>query len=250
MVGQLGILVLLAFIAAIFLNGCNRPADVGYRLTVTVDDNGVQRTGRGVWRVKTFPSATSDVTTSKFFGETIPVEMGGKPTLFVAVVGRDEFGNPTTNGDLQLYGSHLFGVVAREVRGEKRNGLTPTPIDQKRELEGMIGQTATLDCENPPTSVTRCPFMVIFRDINDPTTVEVVEPTDLAKNYGAGVRMLPISVQLTDDPVTTGVTERFNWFEEYRTKHFDGSSTVLTDLITKDVRARLTSGNFSTGVEK
>jgi hypothetical protein len=250
MMARRGMLGLLGIVAASFLNGCNRPVDIGYRLTITVNDNGVQRVGSGVWRVETFPSANSDATTSKFFGETIPVEMGDKPTLFVTVVGSDRFGNPATNGDLQLYGSHLFGLVAREVRGEKRSGRTPTPIEQQRELEGMIGQIATLDCENPPTSVTRCPFMVLFRDINDPRTVEVVEPTDLAKNYGLGVKMLPISVQLTDDHVTAGVTQRFKWFEEYRTKHFDGSPTVLTDLITKDVRARLTSGNFSTGVRK
>lgn len=64
------------------------------------------------------------------------------------------------------------------------------------------------------------PTLVTFADIDDPTSVQLVDPDDLAATFGEGTALRRITVQITDDPVTTGIEERlpkpiykgfFNW---------------------------------------
>ncbi len=51
-------------------------------------------------------------------------------------------------------------------------------------------------------------MLVRFRNIRDPSSVETVDPDNLAKSFGAGVRLKRITVQITDDPVTSGIDKR------------------------------------------
>jgi hypothetical protein len=46
------------------------------------------------------------------------------------------------------------------------------------------------------------PMLVRFRDINDPTTAENVDPRNLAKNFGLGVTLVSSIIEITNDPVT------------------------------------------------
>lgn len=49
--------------------------------------------------------------------------------------------------------------------------------------------------------------MVTFTDITDPTTVNQVDPTNLAATFGPGVSLKRITLQITDEPVTEGKIE-------------------------------------------
>ena len=89
-------------------------------------------------------------------------------------------------------------------------------------------------------------MLVTFGDLSDPTSVAEVDPDDLAATFGEGVRLKRITVQLTDDPVTTGIEKRLAWLDNHRTQHLDGTSTVSEDMTTDDLTARLTAGSFST----
>ena len=55
------------------------------------------------------------------------------------------------------------------------------------------------------------PMLVRFRDINDPKTVERVDPNNLAEAFGQGVRLARASIEITNDPVTTGIEKRLGW---------------------------------------
>jgi hypothetical protein len=55
------------------------------------------------------------------------------------------------------------------------------------------------------------PMLVTFSDLDDPTSVERVDPDDLAASFGEGVTLKRITVQLTDDSVTTAIEERLKW---------------------------------------
>ena len=55
------------------------------------------------------------------------------------------------------------------------------------------------------------PMMVTFGDLNDPTSVALVDPDDLAASFGEGINISRITAELTDDPVTTGIEERLEW---------------------------------------
>ena len=59
-------------------------------------------------------------------------------------------------------------------------------------------------------------MLVTFADRDDPTSVARVDPDDLAASFGEGVKLRRITVQLTDDPVTSGIEERLGWLTEHR----------------------------------
>lgn len=55
------------------------------------------------------------------------------------------------------------------------------------------------------------PMLVTFDELGDPTSVALVDPDDLASTFGEGYVLRRITVQMTDDPVTTGIEERLGW---------------------------------------
>ncbi|HBM06154.1 MAG TPA: hypothetical protein DD369_11230, partial [Erythrobacter sp.] len=60
------------------------------------------------------------------------------------------------------------------------------------------------------------PMLVTFGDLDDPASVERVDPDDLAATFGEGVRLKRITVQITDDPVTSGIEQRLGWLGNIR----------------------------------
>jgi hypothetical protein len=56
-------------------------------------------------------------------------------------------------------------------------------------------------------------MLVRFRDPGDPATLEAVEPDALDRAFGPGVTLKAIKIQITDEPVTTGIKSRLNWLE-------------------------------------
>ena len=88
--------------------------------------------------------------------------------------------------------------------------------------------------------------MVRFSDIADPRTVEKVDPEDLVAAFGQGVKLRRVIVQLTDEPVTTGIEKRLRWMAKYRNRHFDGTSTIAEEMTSDDLAIHLSPGFFST----
>ena len=64
------------------------------------------------------------------------------------------------------------------------------------------------------------PMLVTFADIEDPKTVQLVDPTDLAASFGPGVELNTVTLEVTDEPVTKGrveaVFDYFSWDTERR----------------------------------
>lgn len=62
------------------------------------------------------------------------------------------------------------------------------------------------------------PKLVTFTDINDPASIRLVNPDDLATAFGPGIKLKRITLEITDDPVTTGGVEPvlgwMNWSRE------------------------------------
>ena len=75
--------------------------------------------------------------------------------------------------------------------------------------------------------------------------VQRVDPANLAASFGPGIRLKRITVEVTDDDVTTGIEKRLQWLPKHRgtlkrnpPRHLDDPSDP--DLLTIDV------GPFST----
>ncbi|WP_417415418.1 hypothetical protein [Hoeflea sp.] len=67
------------------------------------------------------------------------------------------------------------------------------------------------------------PLLVTFADINDPASVALVDPDDLAASFGPGYALSSITLAITDEPVTKGRVEAvLGWLEAYENKQLDG----------------------------
>ena len=55
------------------------------------------------------------------------------------------------------------------------------------------------------------PYFVTFQNPQVSETVQPVDPANLTKSFGEGVRLTRIWVELVDDPVTTGLEQRLEW---------------------------------------
>lgn len=197
--------------AAALLSGCNRPAEVHYRVTVEVNDNGTLRTGSAIWSVALAKSLLplASPYNPRFRGEAVRVVIPGKGELYGLV----DFGLA------EMYPENLFGDLNRSRKGPPRFA---DRTEDLRHIAGMKGARADLVCMNPPWIGLSCPTMIRFRDRRDPRTVEELDPVNLSKSLGPGVRLNRVYVEITDEPVTREIKRELPWLGSD-----DGYSTDL-----------------------
>jgi hypothetical protein len=189
-------------LAALALSGCDlldtfTDAKYRFRMTIEVETpDGVKR-GSSVYevtaglRTKVLPDARGSEVTSK--GEAVAVDIAPGQTLIALL----KNGTPT-------------GTMAE---------LSMITLDQQFALHRKMVDTAEeLEARNPGGSPVVVdpdfyPMLVTFGDLDDPTSVARVDPDDLAATFGEGVTLKRVTVQLTDDPVTTGIEQRLGWLE-------------------------------------
>lgn len=58
-----------------------------------------------------------------------------------------------------------------------------------------------------------CPLMVRFSDINDPASIQKVDPKNLAASFGEGVELRSVRVEITDGPISTKVHKKLPWLK-------------------------------------
>lgn len=191
---------------AVSLSGCSNSAEVRYKVIVEVDDNGVTRSGFSVMSF-TLSKPTVALATpydAKFIGEAVEVDLGGGRSLYALLVDEENDG-----GTVKLWPEHLFGDLSSE-RSER--------VRMIRDIASDKGAERVVPRFDPPISNSRepmvqYPLLVRFRDRSEPTSLEAVGPEALDRSFGPGVTLKAIKVQITDEPVTTGIKNRLNWLE-------------------------------------
>lgn len=170
-----------------------------YKLTLVVDTPEGQVVGSAVRKV----SAQRDPIILQWIpasgyghagvkGEAVVVDLGQRGVLFALLKGNEGM----AKGDA-LY------MVFNEFPYE--GALTSSGIRYYRSLEGK--KQLTLD---------NLPMLVRFRDINDPKSVELVDPNDLEKTFDKGVKLVSATLEMTDEGVTKGNIERLlGWFKKW-----------------------------------
>jgi hypothetical protein len=176
-----------------------------YRLTLEAVVDGEPKTGSSVIEVifSKQPKIRSELTTS-YRGEAVVLDLGSRGTLFALLkAGSDSRSIPET-------------IVFRAF--DFPGGIFPSGSveDGFRQIRQLSGKR-----ELPLTSL---PMLVRFRDLNDPMTVEQVDPRDIAKSFGVGTNLVRASLEIvpagvwpfnrigiTGEPVATGIEERLIW---------------------------------------
>lgn len=223
MMARRGVLGVLAGGAAALLSGCGLSGNPSYRfkMTVEVDTAEGLKTGSSVYEVET--TGSSDLmyggkgSRFKLRGEAVAVDLPGGRTLFallktVAMSGHDNLG---VSSMVAMDPAFDYDWMASTKKIASGDGI-------KSPAEVPIGYY---------------PLLVMFGDINDPKSVEKVDPARIAVKR--------ITVEVTDDAVTSEIERRLGWLPTHRgtlkpnpPRHLDDPSDP--DLLTLDV------GPFST----
>lgn len=81
----------------------------------------------------------------------------------------------------------------------------------------------------------RYPLLVTFDDINDPKSIKRVDPDDLVATFGPGYSLKSITLEITDEPVTTGELEKvLRWINELE-KFRAHASNPFTSTLSRDI---------------
>jgi hypothetical protein len=175
------------------LAGCGEmfPSKFRFRMTVEVETPQGLRSGSSVMEISaanaTIKLPESHAVEIGFKAEAVPVDLPGG-TLF-ALVGM------TARGDT------LVGEIVTALNPDTGLGAKFVQAVAKLGRSSSVGHAAVM-------ASVHYPRLVRFRDIRDPKTVELVDPADLAKSFGPGVRLKRIMLTVVDEPVTTGLENR------------------------------------------
>jgi hypothetical protein len=224
-------------LAALLLTGCGLLGTslptYRYRLTIEVDTPDGIRTGSSVYEVKTsrtsqfFPASPNHISV-KVRGEAVVVDLPNG-ALF-AVVGQDAAGWRMFRANT-YHNPGKFGVLdADAIKAFKKNRSKMTlPRNFK-----------------PDQPLSGDPQMVRFADENDPASVVWVDPEQLDQAFGPGIRLRAVYVQITDDPVTTGIEKRLTWLPEMWGKRTSLDGIKRAAIFDNLASTRLGAGEFST----
>ena len=215
------------------LAGCyERLETFRYRLTVEVDTPEGPRSGSSVIEVETidrgkgFPGPEAGGLRQYASGEAVVVDLPGGQTLFAVLKGD----GPKAFNFPEATPFRIFDPY-------KKYGDDPDYERRHKVVAHGKGRHVLARAHYP--------LLVRFRDIRDPKTVERVDPDDLTASFGPGVKLKHITVEITDDPVTTGMQKRLPWLPQYYDKMLDGSKVNNSTQLPNN----LSSGTFSTEIK-
>jgi hypothetical protein len=154
--------------------------------------------------------------TASWFGETakqmssnaVAFSVKGEASFVEVAPGRYLF---ALLGDLGAHAPAVFRNNPQEEESDVTARLT------------RIRETRTV----PPALYPR---LVTFTDVNNPKTVKLVDPANLAATFGPGFALKAIKLEITGDPVTEGEVEKvlvwLTWSRERLLKFGGGENPV------------------------
>ena len=178
--------------------------DYRYRLTVEVDTPEGLKTGSSVIEVRqsmgrSAMNPAGRKINRRVSGEAVAVDIAPGQTLFALL-------RSDNNVD---WASYVMQMQAPKLAGEPWEER----FDNMLLLEGEITLPRTWPPVGHLEERSAYPMLVTFADLNDPTSVALVDPEALAASFGEGVSLRRSTVAITEDPVTEGIEERLGWWD-------------------------------------
>jgi hypothetical protein len=237
----LAIIVALAVAAVVGFVTMYPSVTKRYRLTIEAEVDGQPKTGSSVievtWRKQPRIGESPSLTYGSR-GEAVVVDLGTRGALFALLKAGDDIRSAPQTIILRAF--------------DFPGGIFQGPPDEVlRDFDRLSGKR-----ELPLTSL---PMLVRFRDLNDPKTVEQVDPLNIARNFGAGTKLVRATLEIVSagiwpfnrygvsgEPVTTGIEKRLSWLPSYYNLKFDGQryETASSAL---PLANSLSSGAFKIG---
>ena len=200
---HLALKLLSVFCLAVLVSACSdKTPTYRYRLTVEVETPDGLKTGSSVIEVRqrlgyAGSSPGNLAVERRARGQAVAVDLPGGRTLFALLQSEDNID----------WASNVMLRVAPNYQYE----AFEDKFDNMLLLKGAVELPRTWPRLGRDFRMSGYPMLVTFGDIRDLTSVERVDPDDLAASFGEGVSLKRITVEMTDDPVTTGIEKRLGW---------------------------------------
>ena len=140
-------------------------------------------------------------------GEAAVVDLGERGLLFVTLRKQSDFAFRGGGGLGGGYNASLIPFPQEKFGGEYSANAS---INEK-----YAAYLDNLNRLKPKSelSLKDVPVLVRFYNPDDPRSVALVNPLDLAASFGPGVTFKGASVEITDDPITKGIETRLPWLK-------------------------------------
>lgn len=141
--------------------------------------------------------------TNRVCGEAVAVDLGEGRVLFALLrseADTDWAGRVMYRLSPQYTGENALRDAYRNMLRHRSEKTVPRYFSRRDRMEQRLAY----------------PMLVTFGDLDDPTSVERVDPDDLSATFGEGVSLKRITVKITDDHATTGIEQRLRWLGRIR----------------------------------
>jgi hypothetical protein len=182
------------------------PRVVRSRLTIVVETPEGERSGSSVTQLTTyFPDGLTRAQgwgqTEELTGEAVAVDLGQRGILF------STFERPSI---LARSGGDSYNAALRRFPPEKFPGEHLQNATTNEKSAAYLDDLNRLK-PKAPVPPQDLPALVCFSNLNDPTSVMLVDPIDLPATFGPGVSLKGATVEITDEPITHGIEARLPW---------------------------------------
>jgi hypothetical protein len=197
---------------AVGLAGCGRTATYRYKLTLAVNTPGGVKRGSSVVEVYFWDvSVPARGTMHKLRGEALYLDLGAGARPLIALL---------TSRLHPKYGEYRgwsleAGPGTRQM--SQLYGIAPS--------DDYMDDVPTIARMRGPHRITPAdlPDLVTFADINDPKSVIEVNANNLQPTLGPGITWNEITLESTDEPLTTGIVQKLPWLPAYYSTMLDGA---------------------------
>ncbi|MEP3474902.1 MAG: hypothetical protein ABJN57_01650 [Hyphomicrobiales bacterium] len=204
---QLLRLFAVLFFMTIGLSGCSDTYEWNEKVTVEVETPDGLKTASSVQAVELIHTWAGlpemKGASASLKGEAVVLEVLPGRYLF-ALLSSERDRSRRLN---LFYNSELDDLYRRELglkAGEYKNRTVPEKVALTLRTKGRSMAMPSY----------YYPILATFKDINDPSSVQKVEPDNLSVVFGSGVKLKRITYEIVDEPVTRGKIEAvLKWFD-------------------------------------
>jgi len=195
---------------ALALAGCGRrPPEASYRykLTLSVNTPGGAKTASTVVE-DDYPTSHLPYSTT---GQALYLDLGPGKKPLIALLGhlRRQW---EVNGKHAVWGYDSPLNIIWRACGMGVSGHDD--VEDIRLINARCNDAYQLTAADLPDLVT-------FADVNDPKSLQLVDPNDLQATLGADVSWKSMSIVLTKEPITSGIEQNLKWIGRMRSPGFN-----------------------------
>jgi hypothetical protein len=147
-------------------------------------------------------------------GEAVAVDLPGGQTLF-ALIPEDTLAQATLDPEWE----NDWVESAKRIRA----GLTPGEL--------VVMKPGVPERFAKPNGY---PKLVRFRDLRDPRSLELVDPNNLSASFGSGVRLQLITLQVTDEKMTSVIDKKIEWID-HLDRYRQNNGNTFTDNFPREI---------------